>query len=166
MVLHGGEPELWNALDVLIRLSRLLFLVSGLSSLFFLLLVVLAGLDLLLGGLSIAIDNGGTLLVKWCELGEVFLFQLEDLFLELSLEFGVLLLDALQASDALLDLGRQGLDVTGGAANKGAKSALDQLDKLWVLREDRGSCGILCGEAYQYCILKEPRVSVVLTDAG
>lgn len=112
LVLHGGQPELWDTVHGLVRLGWLLILLSSLVGILLIvlvlvLLILLAGLNLLLGGLGGTVDNVGTLLVQRGELGKVFLLQLEDLLLELGLKLGVLLLDSLQAGDALLDLGRQ-----------------------------------------------------------
>lgn len=55
----------------------------------------------------------------------------------------MLLLNALEASDTAAHLRREGLDVTGGTADEGAKSSLDHLNELWVLGEDGGSGGAI-----------------------
>ncbi len=110
LVLHGGEPELGDTRHVGGALGRLLVL-DGSTLLFLLLLVFLASLDLLVGGLGLAVDDGGTLLVQRSELGKVLLLELQNLLLELGLELGVVLLDALKASNAALNLGGKRLDV-------------------------------------------------------
>lgn len=142
LVLHGGQPELWNTADMFGDLSGLLLLLGLLSLLLLivvLLIVFFAGKDLLLGGFGLAVDDLGTLLVEWGKLGKVLLLKLENLFLELGLEFGVFFLNAFETSDALLNLGRQGLDVAGGSANERAKTALNHLNKLRVLSKNGGS---------------------------
>lgn len=146
LVLHGGEPELGNTSNLLGGLGGLLGL-HGSALLLLLIFAVLASLNLGLGGLGSAIYNSGPLLVEGSELGKVLLLKLEDLFLELSLKLGVLLLDTLQACDAALDLGRERLDIAGGTADERAKAALDQVDKLGILSKDGGGSGtiqILC----------------------
>lgn len=111
-VLHGAEPELGDTLQVS---GRSLLLSARLLGLILVVLVVLAlglaGLDLLLGGLGLAVDNLCALLVQRGELGEELLLKLKDLLLELSLELGVLLLHALEAVNAFPDRGGQRLDV-------------------------------------------------------
>ena len=112
-VLHGAEPELGDTLDV--GGSGLLLLI-GLGLLLVIVLVLtlgLAGLDLLLGGLGLTVDDLGTLLVERGELGEELLLEFENLLLELGLKLGVLLLHALEAVDAPPDGSGQGLDVAG-----------------------------------------------------
>ncbi len=110
LVLHGREPEFGDAGHLLVRLGGLLLLDGG-ALILILVLALLTGLDLLIGGLGLAIDDGGTLLVERGELGEVLLLELQDLLLELGLELGVILLDALEAGNAALHLGRKRLDV-------------------------------------------------------
>lgn len=139
LVLHGREPELGDTRNLLGRLGSLLLLGGGLG-LLIVLLILLTGLDLVLSGLSLAVDNGSTLLVKRSELGEVLLLELKDLLLELGLKLGVLLLDALQASDTTLDIGRERLNVAGRTTDKRAETALDKGHKSGVLGED-GSGG-------------------------
>ena len=116
LVLHSGQPKLGNAGDVLCRLGGLLLL--GLLGFIALLGLLLTLLDLIVGGLCLAVDDAGTLLVKRCELGEVLLLELKDLFLELGLKLGVFLLNTLQAGNAAADRSRQRLDVTGRSANE------------------------------------------------
>jgi hypothetical protein len=111
-VLHGAEPELGNTLDVG---GGGLLLLIGLGLLLVVVLVVLtlglAGLDFLLGGLGLAVDDLGTLLVERGELGEELLLELEDLLLELGLKLGVLLLHTLEAVNAPPDGSGQRLDI-------------------------------------------------------
>jgi hypothetical protein len=109
-VLHGGQPELRNTLDIGGRLV-VLSLVS-LIVLIILLFVLLASLDFLLGRLGGTVDDLGTLLVKRGVLGEELLLEGKDFLLELGLELGVLLLDALETSDTSADGGGERLDVT------------------------------------------------------
>lgn len=112
LVLHGRKPELGNTRHLLGRLGGLLLLLGGGRALGLLrLTLLLTSLDLLVGGLGLAIYNGTALLVQGSELGKILLLQLKDLLLELGLEFGVLLLDTLQAGDAALDLSGERLDV-------------------------------------------------------
>jgi hypothetical protein len=110
-VLHGGQPELGDTLDVGGRLV-VLSLVGLIILVVVFLFVLLASLDLLLGRLSGAVDDLGTLLVERGVLGEELLLEGEDFLLELGLELGVLLLDALETSDTSADGGRERLDVT------------------------------------------------------
>jgi len=61
----------------------------------------------------------------------------------------MLLLDALQASDTALNLGRERLDIAGRLANKVTKTVLDQGDEAGVLGEDGSGSDtfqILCEE--------------------
>ena len=111
-VLHGGQPELGDTLDVSGRLVGLLGLII-LLILVVLLFVFLASLDLLLGRLGGTVDDLGTLLVKRGVLGEELLLEGKNLLLELGLELGVLLLDTLETSDTSADRGGERLDVTG-----------------------------------------------------
>jgi hypothetical protein len=53
----------------------------------------------------------------------------------------VFLLDALQAGDPTLDLGRERLDVARRSADEGAEATLDQGDQLGVLGKDGGGGG-------------------------
>jgi hypothetical protein len=110
-VLHGGQPELGDTLDVGGRLV-VLSLVGLIILVVVFLFVLLASLDLLLGRLSGAVDDLGTLLVERGVLGEELLLEGKDFLLELGLELGVLLLDALETSDTSADGGRERLDVT------------------------------------------------------
>jgi hypothetical protein len=110
LVLHGREPELGDTGHLLGALGGLVLL-DG--SALILLLVLLTGLNLLVGGLGLAIYDGGALLVQRGELGKVLLLELQDLLLELGLELGVVLLNALQAGDAALDFSGKRLDVAG-----------------------------------------------------
>jgi hypothetical protein len=110
-VLHGGQPELGDTLDVGGRLV-VLSLVGLIILVVVFLFVLLASLDLLLGRLGGAVDDLGTLLVERGVLGEELLLEGEDFLLELGLELGVLLLDALETSDTSADGGRERLDVT------------------------------------------------------
>jgi hypothetical protein len=109
LVLHGAQPELWDTLDVL----ALVLVELGLGCLVVLVVLVLllANLDLVFRGLFGAVDDLRAGLVQRCELGEVLLLELQDLLLELGLELGVLLLDALEARHATAHRGREGLDV-------------------------------------------------------
>ena len=139
LVLHGGQPELRNAVD-LRNFGRLLLLLLGrlglgLGSLQAL-LALLTQLNLLIGGLGLAVHDSRTLLIKRSELGKVLLLKLKNLLLELSLELGMLLLDALQASNTALDLRRERLDIAGRLANKVAETILDQGDEAGVLGKD------------------------------
>ena len=109
-VLHGGQPELGDTLDVG---GRLVILGLGLLILVILLFVLLASLDFLLGRLGGTVDDLGTLLVERGVLGEELLLEGKDLLLELGLELGVLLLDTLETSDTSADRGRERLHVTG-----------------------------------------------------
>jgi hypothetical protein len=110
-VLHGGQPELGDTLDIGGRLV-VLGLVGLIILVVILLFVLLASLDLLLGRLGGTVDDLGTLLVKRGVLGEELLLEGKDFLLELSLELGVLLLDTLETSDTSADGGRERLDVT------------------------------------------------------
>jgi hypothetical protein len=110
-VLHSGKPELGDTLDVGGRLV-ILSLVGLIILVVVLLFVLLASLDLLLGRLGGTVDDLGTLLVERGVLGEELLLEGEDFLLELGLELGVLLLDALETSDTSADGGRERLDVT------------------------------------------------------
>lgn len=110
LVLHGAEPELGDTLDVLALV--LVELSLGLVLIILVVLVLLlANLDLLLRGLGGAVDNLCAGLVQRCELGKVLLLELENLLLELCLELGVLLLDALEAGDTATNRGRERLNV-------------------------------------------------------
>lgn len=132
LVLHGREPELGNTAD-LTAVGGALVLDSGALRL---VLILLAGLDEVLGGLGLAVDDGGTLLIERGELGEEFLLELKDLLLELGLELGVLFLDALETGDTALDLGRERLNVAGRLANEGTETALDQRHEAGVVSKD------------------------------
>lgn len=138
LVLHGREPELGDTRHIVGDLGLLLRL--GGITLSLGLVILLAGLDLFLGGLRLSVDDGGTLLVEGRELGEVLLLELKHLLLELGLELGVVLLNALEASDTAADGSGQGLDVTRRLAHEGAETTLNHLDELGVLGED-GSRG-------------------------
>jgi hypothetical protein len=109
-VLHGGQPELGDTLDVgsgLVVLGLVLLII-----LIIFLFVLLASLDFLLGGLGGTVDDLGTLLVERGVLGEELLLEGKDFLLELGLELGVLLLDTLETSDTSADRGGERLDVT------------------------------------------------------
>jgi len=125
-VLHGAEPELGNTLNVGGSSIRLLVGLSLLALLVALIVLTLGltSLDLLLGGLSEAVDDLGALLVEWGELGEELLLELENLLLELSLELGVLLLHTLEAVNTSADGSRQRLDVARGLSNKARELVL------------------------------------------
>lgn len=155
-VLHGAEPELGDTLQVsggsLLLGGRLL----GLLVVLVILALSLASLDLLLGGLSLAVDNLGALLVQRGELGEELLLELEDLLLELGLELGVLLLDTLEAVDTSPHGRGERLDVARGAADEAGELVLHHGDKARVLGEERGggsAVEVLCAaEVVSMCL--------------
>jgi hypothetical protein len=137
LVLHGAEPELGDALDVL----ALVLVELGLGLVLVVLIVLvnlLADLDLVFRGLRCAVDDLRTGLVEGRELGEVLLLELQDLFLELGLELGVLLLDALEAGNATADGGGQRLDVATRAADERAELVLHHGDERGVGGEEAG----------------------------
>ena len=145
-VLHRTEPEFWDTLRIagvgaLCWLERI-FLI--------LLLILFAGLNFLIRGLGLAVDNAGALLVEGSKLGEELLLELQHFLLELGLQFGVLLLDALEPRHASPDRRRQRLNITRGAANETLELALHHRHEARVLCED-GRCGcaveVLCKTA-------------------
>ncbi|KAI6755325.1 hypothetical protein HG531_004431 [Fusarium graminearum] len=137
LVLHGRKPELGDTGNIVGNIGLCLRLGGGII-IIDLLIVLLAGLDLVLSRLGLSVDDGGTLLVERRELGEVLLLKLENLFLELGLELGVVLLDTLETSDTSADRGGKGLDVARRLAHERAEATLNHLDKLGVLGENRG----------------------------
>lgn len=110
LVLHGRKPELG---DTVHGLALILLLLLGLLVFFFffLLLVLLSGLDLALSRLHTTVHDRRPALVQWGELGKVFLLELQDLLLELSLQLSVFLLDSLQAGHAATDNRGERFDV-------------------------------------------------------
>jgi hypothetical protein len=150
LVLHGAEPELGDTLDVLALV--LVELSLGLVLVVLVVLVdLLAHLDLVFRRLRCAVDDLGTGLVEGSELGEVLLLELEDLLLELGLELGVLLLDALEARNAATDRRGQGLDVATRAADERAELVLHHGDECGVGGEEAGGGALerLCTQCEQ-----------------
>lgn len=143
LVLHGGQPELRNTGRGLTLI--LLLLLGLLGLLLILLLVLLSGLDLIIGGLDTTVHDGGTALVQGSEFAKVLLLELQNLLLELSLQLGVLLLNALQAGHAAADGGRKRLDVARRAADELTKLTLDHVDQSRVAGEEGGGSGAVQG---------------------
>jgi hypothetical protein len=146
LVLHCRQPELWNTLCVIGRID-LYFRLLILSLVF--VLFRLAGFHLSLCWFAVTIDDLGPLLVQWCEFGKVFLFEVQNFFLELSLKFGVFLLNAFEASNSTANRSWEVFNVARRTTNKCTKLSLYHRHEGWVLSEDRGSSGavkILCHE--------------------
>jgi hypothetical protein len=140
LILHCGEPELRDTAHGLALL--LLGLLLGLLLLLF---ILLAGLNLIIGRLDTTVDYRRTTLVQRSKLAKVLLLEFQDLFLELSLEFGVLLLKTLKASDTAADGWGERFDVAGRATNELTQLSLDHGNKGRVAGEKRGSGGIVKG---------------------
>ena len=144
LILHCRQPELRNTLCIIGRID--LYLSLLILSLIFV-PFGLAGFHLSLRWFAVTIDDPSPLLIQWCEFGKIFLFEVQNFFLELSLKFGVFLLNAFEAGNSTTNGSWEVLNVAGRTTNKCTELSLYHRHEGGILSEDRSSSGavkILC----------------------